>query len=108
MGGWVGGGGRRGSLNMRGHKNTTQQRVTQLLSKAWQYNLCHAYYVSTAVMFALPPSLEVKETPSSGRGLYTVQAFPPGTQLLTAQPLAHVVKETFRDRLCHNCFKKIE
>lgn len=54
----------------------------------------------------VPSSLEVRTTAEYGRGLYTCQAIPLGSQLLTALPLAHVVKGAIRAEVCQNCLKK--
>ena len=60
------------------------------------------------IAVSLPPSIEIKNSPLSGRGLYARSEFPRGSKLLNAHPLAHVVKNSLKAEICHNCLKKLK
>jgi hypothetical protein len=60
------------------------------------------------VSFPLPVWSEVRATAETGRGLYARSKVPKGSELLRAQPLAHVVKAECRNTVCQACLKEIE
>ena len=56
-----------------------------------------------AASFSLPKALEVKTSAEMGRGLYAREAVPEGQELMRVQPIAHVVKDSRRERVCQRC-----
>ena len=53
-----------------------------------------------------PEFLEVRRTGEFGRGVYTKRRLLPGTELVRADPVTHVLSSSERGLRCDNCLER--
>lgn len=54
----------------------------------------------------IPSSLEVRESEQYGRGVYAATAFSPGTEVMRAEPIVHVLSNDVRGQMCDFCLNE--
>lgn len=68
----------------------------------------HVYCAVMEKLVKIPSGLEILESSSYGRGLFSKRNVSPGTEMLVSHPFVHVVSSSSRGYVCDQCLNSSE